>query len=143
MYSSAALLILAALTTSVSAQNLPTCAFTCVASADTGSCGMDNKCLCSSQAFVESTTKCIMSSCTGDDLQAAVAGAQQLCADAGVTLSVPSASSTAPSSSNTSGSATSAGSAQTTAPSNAAVAPGINIDGIAAIVGAGFAILAL
>ncbi|EEB91263.1 hypothetical protein MPER_10408 [Moniliophthora perniciosa FA553] len=72
--------ILVAFAASVSAQNLPTCAFTCITGADTGGCGMDNKCLCSNQAFVESATKCIMSSCSGDDLQTAISAAQGLCA---------------------------------------------------------------
>ncbi|ESK91892.1 hypothetical protein Moror_10448 [Moniliophthora roreri MCA 2997] len=91
-----ALSILAAFAAFVSAQNLSTCAFTCI----TGLC--------------RNSTKCITNSCSGDDLQTAISAAQELCAASSASLSAPTAS------------GTSAGSMSTSAPSNAATAQGIN-----------------
>ncbi|KAK7436690.1 hypothetical protein VKT23_018945 [Stygiomarasmius scandens] len=105
-----AALVLLASASSVSLwkRQFPSCAMPCVASADTGSCvPTDNSCLCRSESFVNSTTECIESSCSGNDLQAALSGAQQLCAAVGVTLtSTPTPTPTSESASNTTPSAT-------------------------------------
>ncbi|KAF9458284.1 hypothetical protein BDZ94DRAFT_1271103 [Collybia nuda] len=72
------------------APSIPTCAATCLASAETGDCAAtDNACLCKNDAFIASTTKCITDACKGDDLTAAIAGAQAICASVGVTLAPP------------------------------------------------------
>ncbi|EIW79793.1 hypothetical protein CONPUDRAFT_26321, partial [Coniophora puteana RWD-64-598 SS2] len=63
-----------------SCSNLPACATNCLASADMGDCQEgDDTCLCNNQAFINSTTSCIQSTCTGQDLQTAEYDAQQLC----------------------------------------------------------------
>ncbi|THU85128.1 hypothetical protein K435DRAFT_783425 [Dendrothele bispora CBS 962.96] len=68
-------------------RQFPGCATSCLANADTGNCvASDNACLCRSQSFVDSTTQCIESSCSGNDLQTALTDAQMLCAAVGVTL---------------------------------------------------------
>jgi hypothetical protein len=59
----------------------------CMTSADTGSCAAtDNTCLCGSDKFVQSTYSCISSTCSGSDLQSAVAAARALCVSAVSTL---------------------------------------------------------
>ncbi|KAL5497784.1 hypothetical protein ACEPAH_2715 [Sanghuangporus vaninii] len=94
-------------------QTVPQCALTCIANADLGGCSAtDNNCLCNNQQFVSSTASCIQSSCSGDDLQNAIAFAQQTCETVGVTLTETSAGSATGSA--TSGSA----SATTTSPSS-------------------------
>ena len=56
------------------------CAAACLASADFGSCSQnDNACLCSSQPFIQSTTSCITSKCSGQDLANAEAYSQAIC----------------------------------------------------------------
>lgn len=100
------------------------CALTCIASANLAGCSStDNKCLCTSQAFISSTTTCIESTCQGDDLQNAIAFAQQTCEAVGVTLSTPAATSTAPAGSSTSGaSASTTGSSSASSTSSSAPA---------------------
>ncbi|CAE6363966.1 unnamed protein product [Rhizoctonia solani] len=72
---------------SVAKRQIPSCALACITTAETGSCApTDNTCLCRSSDFVESTYKCIASTCTGSDLDSAVDSAQALCVAAGVTL---------------------------------------------------------
>ncbi|CAE6537725.1 unnamed protein product [Rhizoctonia solani] len=72
---------------SIGKRQIPSCALTCMTSANTGSCSStDNTCLCKSTAFVDSTYNCIASTCKGDDLTNAVAAARALCVAAGVTL---------------------------------------------------------
>ncbi|KAG1744817.1 hypothetical protein EDB19DRAFT_1874378 [Suillus lakei] len=116
-------------------QSLPNCAVPCLTNADFGNCSeTDDNCLCHSQAFINSTTTCIQSSCSGSDLTNAEAASQQLCAAVGVTLTVTSATSTATTSSNGTATATTA----TPSSSNAASSHSINmLTGAAA-----FAILA-
>ncbi|KAH9854536.1 hypothetical protein C2E23DRAFT_858262 [Lenzites betulinus] len=121
-----------ALAAAVSAANLsrrqaayPACSLPCLASADFGSCDpSDDNCLCHSAAFINSTTTCITSSCSGDDLKTAEAAAQSACLSVGVTLSsTPSASQTAPASSaatSASASASSPASSASTTPNSAA-----------------------
>ncbi|KIJ64734.1 hypothetical protein HYDPIDRAFT_28101 [Hydnomerulius pinastri MD-312] len=90
---SVALVALTAAVSSASAaliarQSLPNCAAPCLANADFGGCAQDDDtCLCNNQAFISSTTSCIQSSCTGNDLATAESFAQQLCLAVGVTLS--------------------------------------------------------
>ncbi|QRV99018.1 CFEM domain protein [Ceratobasidium sp. AG-Ba] len=99
-------------------QGIPACAMQCMATADYGSCQpTDNACLCKSDTFVNSTYICIASTCKGDDLDSAIAGARALCAASGVTLtqSIP-ASTGAPTATSPAGS----GSASATASSTAA-----------------------
>ncbi|QRV84983.1 CFEM domain protein [Ceratobasidium sp. AG-Ba] len=101
-------------------QSIPSCAMQCMASADYGSCQpTDNACLCKSDTFVNSTYACIASTCKGNDLENAIAGARALCAASGVTLtqSIP-ASTAAPTATSPAGS--SSGSASATASSTAA-----------------------
>ncbi|KIJ98605.1 hypothetical protein K443DRAFT_9038 [Laccaria amethystina LaAM-08-1] len=110
-------------------QSIPACAGTCIANADLGGCSAtDNTCLCKSSTFVTSTATCIESSCKGDDLDAAIAAAEQLCAAVGVTLSdLPTGSATtAGASSSASGSApaTTATSPATTSGTKAATTSG-------------------
>jgi len=61
--------------------NILACAIPCTTSADLGTCQVtDYHCLCTSQTFVASVTKCLTSACSGDDLQKALTLSQQLCA---------------------------------------------------------------
>ncbi|KZP30868.1 hypothetical protein FIBSPDRAFT_95271 [Athelia psychrophila] len=94
-------------------QSLPSCALPCLANADFGNCGnTDNSCLCKSPAFVNGTTTCIESACSGSDLANAIAYSQALCAAVGVTLtSTPVAASTSASASASATSAASSSSA--------------------------------
>ncbi|EPS96370.1 hypothetical protein FOMPIDRAFT_1032413 [Fomitopsis schrenkii] len=70
-------------------QSLPSCAENCIGSASTGGCSAsDEQCLCSSSAFVDSVESCIEKSCDASDVQASLAAAEALCAQAGVTLSL-------------------------------------------------------
>ncbi|KAJ6464174.1 hypothetical protein C8R47DRAFT_1057554 [Mycena vitilis] len=72
-------------------QSVPSCANSCYANPDLGSCKSgDNTCLCNSSAFVQGTFDCVEAACKGQDLADAIAGAAALCAAAGVNL--PSAS---------------------------------------------------
>ncbi|PAV18153.1 hypothetical protein PNOK_0663900 [Pyrrhoderma noxium] len=99
----------------VSRQDIPTCALTCIASADTGSCSQtDTSCLCNDQSFVSSTTTCIETSCSSDDVAAAEAFAQQTCESVGVTLTASSAASTGSATGSTSGSSAASTASSTT-----------------------------
>ncbi|EJD01850.1 uncharacterized protein FOMMEDRAFT_88233 [Fomitiporia mediterranea MF3/22] len=105
----------------VSRQNVPQCALTCIGNADLGGCSAtDNQCLCTNQQFIQSTTTCIESTCSGSDLAAAEAFAQQSCASVGVTLTAPGSASATQTSANPSGSgsnsATSTGSNSASTP---------------------------
>ncbi|KIJ16487.1 hypothetical protein PAXINDRAFT_168597 [Paxillus involutus ATCC 200175] len=99
----------------IARQSLPNCAAPCLANANFDGCSPDDDtCLCHDQTFIDSTTSCIQSSCTGSDLAEAEAFAQSLCLAVGVTLTVASATSTA--------SATAPASAKTSAASTSAAA---------------------
>ncbi|KAG8893964.1 hypothetical protein FRC00_009760, partial [Tulasnella sp. 408] len=66
----------------------PDCATPCIVNADYGTCGQtDAACLCKSDAYLSSTTKCIQSSCSAADLATAAGTAQALCKAAGVDIS--------------------------------------------------------
>ncbi|KAI6112382.1 hypothetical protein EDD17DRAFT_1595822 [Pisolithus thermaeus] len=91
----------------VSRQSLPSCANPCITNANLGGCSAtDDTCLCENQTFINSTTTCIESSCTGNDLQEAEQYAQSLCLAVGVTLTIatPTPTSTSPTSSSSSSS---------------------------------------
>ncbi|KAF8843506.1 hypothetical protein BDN67DRAFT_1066887 [Paxillus ammoniavirescens] len=99
----------------VARQSLPNCAAPCLANANFDGCSPDDdSCLCHDQTFINSTTSCIQSSCTGSDLAEAEAFAQSLCLAVGVTLTAasatPTASATTPASAKTSAASTSAAS---------------------------------
>ncbi|KAF8646626.1 hypothetical protein AX16_007126 [Volvariella volvacea WC 439] len=71
----------------LSARQLPDCSMPCIANAPTDPCATsDNACLCRNENFIEQTTVCIMQTCQGDDLQNALAAAQEMCRLVGVTL---------------------------------------------------------
>jgi len=106
----------------------PSCAESCIANADIGSCDpSDDTCLCNTPSFVSSTAACISSSCTGNDLTQADEAAEQLCLAVGVTLSSTAVSSTsAHASSSSSSSSSTAGAASATSSSNGALSPAMN-----------------
>ncbi|KJA23974.1 hypothetical protein HYPSUDRAFT_117173, partial [Hypholoma sublateritium FD-334 SS-4] len=58
------------------------CANSCIADANLGSCtsATDLLCLCTSSAFISSTTTCIEAACTGSDLATALSVSQAICA---------------------------------------------------------------
>ncbi|KAL4072177.1 hypothetical protein V8B97DRAFT_1915696 [Scleroderma yunnanense] len=113
----------------VARQTLPSCAVTCITNANTGGCAStDDSCLCNNQTFVSTTTSCIESSCSGNDLVEAEQYAQAICAAVGVTLTAPVPSSTATSPSSSSSTSTSSASASTaTHTSGASLSYGINV----------------
>ncbi|KIK93680.1 hypothetical protein PAXRUDRAFT_144531 [Paxillus rubicundulus Ve08.2h10] len=75
----------------VARQSLPNCAAPCLTNANFDGCSPDDdSCLCHDQVFIDSTTSCIQSSCTGSDLAEAEAFAQSLCLAVGVTLTAAS-----------------------------------------------------
>ncbi|KAF5391000.1 hypothetical protein D9757_003973 [Collybiopsis confluens] len=105
--------------------SLPSCALTCLSSAITSSgCDTtDEKCLCTSSTFINSTSSCITKSCSDTDAATALKGAADLCASVSVTLDTSSiaASVTSPASSaSTSATTTAAPSASSTASSDSA-----------------------
>lgn len=56
------------------------CALPCLASVDTGSCARDDaNCLCRNEQFVEDTTLCFESKCSGADLDKSIAAAIAMC----------------------------------------------------------------
>ena len=58
----------------------PGCALPCLTSTDHGSCNLDDtSCLCHNQQFVDATTLCFQSSCTGSDLDQSIAAAVEMC----------------------------------------------------------------
>ncbi|KII91555.1 hypothetical protein PLICRDRAFT_84951, partial [Plicaturopsis crispa FD-325 SS-3] len=123
----------------VSRQSLPNCAAPCLSgsSVNYGGCSpQDNKCLCNSQTFVQSSTACIQSSCTGDDLTNAEELAQSLCAAIGVTLSSSAPSSTGSSSASSTASSAASTTSAASATANSARSNGINaVTGLAAFAG--------
>ncbi|KAG9005053.1 hypothetical protein FRB90_010565 [Tulasnella sp. 427] len=111
---------LASFAAAVAITDLPSCALTCLTTADYGNCSqsdIDMKCLCQSQPFITSSTACIRSSCSAADDAKASQISSELCAAAGVTLSV-SATATA----TATGSASAASSAATSAAASASAA---------------------
>jgi len=84
---------LAAFTSAQSLSNFPPCALTCLTdSLSNTDCSLtDFKCACSNQQFIESSSKCVTSSCDASAQQKAEAAAEALCKSAGVNIA-PSAS---------------------------------------------------
>ncbi|OSD00537.1 hypothetical protein PYCCODRAFT_1453309 [Trametes coccinea BRFM310] len=152
----AVLALAAALSTASAAQidrrqaGYPSCALPCLASADFGSCDpTDDNCLCHSSGFINSVTSCVVSACSGSDLQQAESAAQQACASVGVTLTAtPSGSQTSsaapsgtsPASSGSASSSTSAAPAATSS-TNAASSRSANALAALAVVGAAALVL--
>jgi len=77
----------------VSAQleSIPPCALGCAINSlgGTGCAQTDIACICSATAFLEALTPCVQTSCTPEEFAATIEAARQLCAAAGVTLSIP------------------------------------------------------
>jgi len=82
----------------VSAQleSIPQCALGCAVSSlgSTGCPTTDIACICSATAFLQALTPCVQAACTPQEFAATIEAAQQLCAAAGVTLSIPGPTST-------------------------------------------------
>jgi len=80
-----------------SISDLPTCAVTPALQAigSTGCSATDLACVCKNQAFIASLTPAIKAGCSAADYQKAVTTAACLCAQAGVTLNIPSSSASA------------------------------------------------
>ncbi|THH06262.1 hypothetical protein EW145_g4218 [Phellinidium pouzarii] len=129
----------------VSRASVPQCAIACIQTANLDGCSSsDDVCLCSNAAFVNSTTSCIESTCSGSDLAAAEAFAQENCGAVGITLSSSSPTSVPSSGSATSSSAastvTSTSAASSTSSTSGAGATNIPLLAVAAL---GFAAFAL
>ncbi|KAG9226958.1 hypothetical protein CCMSSC00406_0003369 [Pleurotus cornucopiae] len=89
------------------AQDLPSCALTCLSSTSGSSCSQsDIPCLCRDNAFISSTAQCILTACPADQVAAATQAAQGLCGAAGVSVSIPSVAPSSSGSSSVSGSVT-------------------------------------
>ncbi|KAI0332236.1 hypothetical protein GY45DRAFT_1335719 [Cubamyces sp. BRFM 1775] len=122
----------------------PDCANPCLLNADFGSCDpVDDNCLCHSQSFVSSVTNCVVTSCSGADLQQAEAAAQQACASVGVTLSSSAAAAQTPAatganSTNTGAPASTSSSAPTSTPNAASSRSANALAALAAIGAAAF-----
>jgi len=90
---------LAASLVSAQLSALPTCAVTCAITSlgSTGCAETDVACICKATAFITALTPCVQAACSAADLQKTIAAAEGLCAQAGVSLSLPpvAASSTA------------------------------------------------
>ncbi|KAL7284696.1 hypothetical protein ACG7TL_002000 [Trametes sanguinea] len=151
----AVLALAAALSTASAAQidrrqaGYPSCALPCLANADFGSCDpTDDNCLCHSSGFINSVTSCVLTACSGNDLQQAESAAQQACASVGVTLTAtPSGSQTSAAPSGTSpassGSASSSTSAAPSATSSTNAASSRSANALAALAVVGAAALVL
>ncbi|KAH9474500.1 hypothetical protein JR316_0012960 [Psilocybe cubensis] len=145
-FSTFAILFGAAATASATALNsnvfsrqsgLPNCAVPCALNADYDGCSpTDNHCLCTSSKFVDSTTTCVMSSCTGQDLQDALSFSQGVCLKVGVTLTSSAASSTSATSSSTASSSSATSTSPTTSGSSPNSSPSTNTSGASHIHGA-------
>ncbi|KAK9353750.1 hypothetical protein V1523DRAFT_449046 [Lipomyces doorenjongii] len=118
--------ILAAIAALVSAQTPPSCASSCITNSMSSSgCQSANiQCLCTSQSYIDAVTSCVESSCASSDFGAALSYAQSLCAGAGVTLSIDTAtlSAAAEASDASSGSASTSTEVSTTASESASAA---------------------
>jgi hypothetical protein len=94
---SSVLTVLAA-ATAVSAQldQIPPCALTCaISSLGSTGCGQtDIACICKSSSFITGLTPCVQASCSAADFEKTIKAATVLCAQGGVTLSIPVASAT-------------------------------------------------
>ncbi|EPS36491.1 hypothetical protein H072_10042 [Dactylellina haptotyla CBS 200.50] len=75
---------------------IPTCALTCAISSigASGCAQTDIACVCSASSFLSGILTCIQGTCTAAEIQKTLGAAQVLCAGAGVTITVPGATST-------------------------------------------------
>ncbi|KIO22158.1 hypothetical protein M407DRAFT_216884 [Tulasnella calospora MUT 4182] len=70
-----------------SPSDYPSCSLPCLTNADTSICSpTDNACLCTNNSYLRSTTDCIQSSCSPEDLDAAAVIARKICSVAGVDI---------------------------------------------------------
>jgi len=106
-----------------SRQSYASCALTCLTaspSSVTGCSPTDTACLCKNQTFVQTTTACFESSCSGSDLEQSLEAAQAMCRAVGVTLT--SSTSGTP----TSGSSSTKPSSTSSSSTNSADSNGVN-----------------
>ncbi|KAK1236331.1 hypothetical protein PQX77_000409 [Marasmius sp. AFHP31] len=125
-----------------SAQSIPTCALNCLTSADLGGCSQtDTACLCKSQTVISNNSACVLKDCQASDITAALSIFTQLCAQAGISVSIPASLSTAIS---LSSSSTGTAPSQTSTPRSGNGATGsAGVDMVAGLVGAGLVALVL
>ncbi|PTB45546.1 hypothetical protein M441DRAFT_65206 [Trichoderma asperellum CBS 433.97] len=85
--------LLSSSTLAQSLSGLPTCAATCALNAvgATGCAATDASCICMAASFLASIQTCISSACNASDQAATLSFAQQFCASAGVTITLPAA----------------------------------------------------
>ncbi|KAL1965628.1 hypothetical protein VTN77DRAFT_5305 [Rasamsonia byssochlamydoides] len=72
-------------TAAQSLSDLPQCAQNCATNAIPAQCGLDVKCICSTQSFIASITCCVAKACDQADQEATIKFADSLCSTAGVT----------------------------------------------------------
>ncbi|KAG9043479.1 hypothetical protein FS837_009489 [Tulasnella sp. UAMH 9824] len=114
----------------------PACALSCLTTANYGTCDpatLDQKCLCQSQEFITSSTTCIRQSCSAEDDATAAQVSNELCAEAGVTVSF-TATATASAEQTASAAASSAASAATSAQSRASASVSAATSSIASVI---------
>ncbi|KAF9781167.1 hypothetical protein BJ322DRAFT_1111888 [Thelephora terrestris] len=103
------------------------CALPCLTSSNPGTCALDDTlCLCKDQQFVQETTTCFESSCSGSDLTQSIAAAVAMCRAVGVTLSTSNSGPTSTSSSTPSSTSGSSDSSFPGSSKNSGVANGVN-----------------
>ncbi|KAK6357667.1 hypothetical protein TWF718_001974 [Orbilia javanica] len=70
---------------------IPTCALTCAITAiGSSGCGQtDIACICSANTFLTGILSCIEGTCTPAEIEQTLGAAQVLCANAGVTITIP------------------------------------------------------
>ncbi|KIO22161.1 hypothetical protein M407DRAFT_216887 [Tulasnella calospora MUT 4182] len=65
--------------------SIPSCASSCLASADPSPCSStDTLCLCVNQAYINATAKCVVKSCSAEEVTPAEAAGEALCKAAGI-----------------------------------------------------------
>lgn len=102
---------------------IPQCALSCALGSlqSTGCQTTDFACICQATAFVTSLLPCVQAGCSAAEIDNTIQAAQQLCAGAGVTLSIPTGAaettSAAPSTSSEAAATTTEADVTTTAPS--------------------------
>lgn len=124
--------------------DLPACALSCLATANYGTCSqaaLDQACLCQSQEFITSSTTCIRQSCSAEDDATAAQISNELCLEAGVTVSftatataTASAEQTASASAATSAAASAAASAATSAASQVSASASAATSAVASVI---------
>ncbi|KAG8921058.1 hypothetical protein FRC00_009192 [Tulasnella sp. 408] len=126
------------LAAAASIADYPACALSCLTTANYGTCDpatLDQKCLCQSQEFITSSTACIRQSCSAEDDATAAQVSNELCAEAGVTVSFTATATATGSVEQTASAATSAAaSAATSAQSQASASVSAATSSIASII---------